>query len=150
MPCDCGATVELPFVIHEHGHLAEEPHSRTKEIFSMRLLSTTFFAFLLVLFATGCTRSPGGVAASNIPVPANGYVTIGPVAASDCKVKLLGLIPISGSNYLHGAMKKALRKESNADALIDITVDRVSKYFILWSQTCTEVRGMAVRIDRAG
>jgi len=46
------------------------------------------------------------------------------------------------------AMREALRKESNADALINITVDRVSKYFILRSQTCTEVRAMAVRIDR--
>lgn len=46
------------------------------------------------------------------------------------------------------AMREALRKESNADALINITVDRVSKYFILWSQTCTEVRATAVRIDR--
>jgi len=45
-------------------------------------------------------------------------------------------------------MREALRKESNADALINITVDRVSKYFILRSQTCTEVRAMAVRIDR--
>lgn len=114
----------------------------------MRFVSTTICALVLIIFAAGCTRSPGGVSASNIPIPANGYVTIGPVTASDCKVNLLGLIPISGSNYLADAMKEALQVESNADALIDITVDRVTKYFILWSQTCTEVRAMAVRIDR--
>ena len=114
----------------------------------MRPISILIIALFLVVFAAGCTRSPGGIAASNIPVPANGYVTIGPVSASDCKINLLGIIPISGSNYLADAMAEALREESNADALINISVDRVFKFFILWSQTCTEVRATAIRIDR--
>ena len=74
------------------------------------------------------------------------YVELGRVSASDCNVNLLGFLPISGSNYVSGAMRSAMNKRSDTDALIDISVDRASKYFILWSQTCTEVRAMAVQV----
>jgi hypothetical protein len=43
-------------------------------------------------------------------------------------------------------MHQALREESDADALINITVERAFKYFILWSQMCTEVHATAVRV----
>jgi len=99
----------------------------------------------LVLFCGGCTRLPGGIAASNIPLTPGSYIPIGEVSATDCKVNLLGIIPVSGGNQLHQALDKAKRKE-NADALIEITVDVASKFFILWSQTCTEVRATAVRV----
>ena len=107
------------------------------------LVSVLCFA----LFATGCTRLPGGIAPSNIPLEQGGYREIGPVAASDCKVNLLGFIPISGSNSVADAVRSALRKESQADALINISIDVVSKYFILWSQTCTEIHATAVSIN---
>jgi len=109
------------------------------------LLLVSFFC--LALFATGCTRLPGGVAPSNIPLEQGGYRAIGPVAASDCKVNLLGILPISGSNRVAGAVRSALRKESQADALVDISIDVVSKYFILWSSTCTEIHATAVSIN---
>jgi hypothetical protein len=86
------------------------------------------------------------VAPSNIPLAQDGYREIGPVAASDCKVNLFGIIPISGSNRVADAVRSALRKESRADALINISIDVVSKYFILWSSTCTEVHATAVSI----
>ncbi len=109
--------------------------------------SLVLVSFLcLALFATGCTRLPGGVAPSNIPLEQGGYREIGPVAASDCKVNLLGIIPISGSNSVADAVRSALRKESQADALVNITIDVVSKYFILWSSVCTEIHATAVSI----
>ena len=101
---------------------------------------------VLAVFALGCTRMPGGVAPSNIPLAPGGYTVIKQVSASDCKINLLGLIPVSGSNRLNEAMEKARRK-ANAHALIDITVDRASKFFILWSQTCTEVHATAVTVN---
>ena len=44
------------------------------------------------------------------------------------------------------AMRKAREQEEGTDALIDISVDRVVKYFILWSSVCTEVRATAVSV----
>jgi hypothetical protein len=100
----------------------------------------------LVLSTAGCARSPGGVAPSNIPLDPNGYTTIGPVSASDCKINLLGILPISGGNHIADAMRSALRRESSADALINISIDHVLKYWILWSSSCTEIRATAVRV----
>ena len=112
----------------------------------MRAVSIVVCALLLVLFASGCTRTPGGIAPSNIPLAPGGYTEIGPVEASDCKINLLGLIPISGSNYIEDAKRSALQQESGADALVNISVDFSFKYFILWSQACTEVQATAVRV----
>lgn len=104
-------------------------------------------SLVFLLFSTaGCARSPGGVAPSNIPLESGGYTTIGPVSASDCKVNLLGILPVSGGNQIADAMRSALRKESNADALVNISIDHVWKYFILWSSSCTEIRATAVRV----
>ena len=100
---------------------------------------------LLLLVTAGCSRAPGGIAASNIPLSQGGYTVIGPASATDCKVNLLGLIPVSGGNQLQDAVRNAIRN-SGGDALIDISVDVAFKYFILWSQTCTEVRATAVRV----
>ena len=90
---------------------------------------------------------PGGVAPSNIPLAPGGYTILGPVAASDCKVNLLGLIPISGGNNLSGAMAEALGDQPGTDALVNITAEANSKYFILWSQLCTEIRATAVSVN---
>ena len=101
---------------------------------------------ILGVAALGCFRSPGGVAPSNIPLSQDGYTVLGPVKASDCKYNLLGLIPVSGGNQAADAIKEALGDEPGADAMINITLEGVSKYFILWSQACTDVRGTAVRV----
>ena len=109
--------------------------------------SRSLLVLLCALVAlAGCTRYPGGVAASTVPLSPGGYTVIGPVSATDCKVNLLGLIPLSGGNRVHQAIDKAKRKRS-ADALIGVTVDRASKFFLLWTQTCTEVHATAVSIN---
>ena len=100
----------------------------------------------LAVSITGCTRLPGGIAPSNIPLAPGGYTPIGRVKASDCKVNLLGLIPVSGSNTIDDAVRKALERESEADALVDISIDRSAKFFLLWTQVCTEIHATAVRI----
>lgn len=71
---------------------------------------------------------------------------IGRVAASDCKVNLFGILPVSGSNTVADAVRNALRKESRADALVELSIDRSSKFSILWSQACTEIHATAVRV----
>ena len=100
-----------------------------------------------LLGATACVRTPGGVAPSNIPLSPGGYTELGPVEAQDCKINLLGIIPISSSNYLYDAVDEAMQERSGTDALVNITVDRVFKFFILWSEACTEVRATAVRLS---
>lgn len=112
----------------------------------MRWLDRTILSIPLALAIFGCTRSPGGIAPSNIPLSQDGYTVLGPVEGSDCKVNLLGLIPISGGNHIADAMRRARAKQDGADALVDISVDRAIKYFILWSQVCTEVRATAVSV----
>lgn len=96
--------------------------------------------------ALSCVRIPGGVAPSNIPVAPGGYVVLGPVAASDCSVSLLCILPVSGGNHVADAMKGALGQRPGTDAVVNISVDRVSKFFLLWCQTCTEVRATAVSL----
>jgi hypothetical protein len=49
----------------------------------MRILLIAIALACLALSASGCTRSPGGVAASNIPLAPGGYTEIGDVSASD-------------------------------------------------------------------
>ncbi len=103
--------------------------------------------FLIVCIAClGCVRSPGGVSPSNIPLQQDGYRVLGPVEAADCKFNLLGIIPISGGNNLNDAVDEAMNERNGADALINISVETVGKYFILWSQGCTIVRATAVTI----
>jgi hypothetical protein len=70
-----------------------------------------------------------------------------PDSAADCEYNLLGFIPISGGNQLSDALDEAQGDRAGADALIDITVEAVSKYFILWSHGCTVVRATAVSVN---
>ena len=109
----------------------------------IRSLTLLFAAALLV---SGCLRVPGGVAPSNIPLEQGRYTVLGPVEAQDCKINVLGILPVSGGNQVADAIKRALARSPGADALVGVTIDRVTKFFILWTQTCTEVRAMAVSV----
>lgn len=112
------------------------------------MIRTSILTLLgVTLLSVGCVRAPGGMAPSNIPLDQGGYKVLGQVSAADCKYNLLGLIPISGGNQLSDALDEAQGDIAGADALIDITVEAVSKYFILWSQGCTVVRATAVSVN---
>ena len=93
----------------------------------------------------GCVRDPGGIAPSNVPLSQGGYQVVGPATASDCKVNLFGIIPVSGGNQISDAVNNAIRSAPGSNALVDISVDRVSKYFILWTTVCTEIRAIGVK-----
>ena len=105
-----------------------------------------FLLTLLTVFVlAGCVRTPGGVASSTMPLTPGGYTEVGATSASDCKIDLLGILPVSGGNQTHNAIEKA-KKKRNADALINVTIERIDRYYILWSSVCTEVFATAVRV----
>jgi hypothetical protein len=104
-----------------------------------------FATAILALVATvGCIRTPGGIAASNTPIGARSYKVLGEAYGTDTQVALFGIIPVSGPNSMQAAIEDAKTK-SGGDALVDVTVEGVAKYFILFSTYTTEVRGKAIK-----
>ena len=108
----------------------------------MRIASMLLGALLLL---GACTHYPGGIAPSTIPLAPGGYTVVNEhVEGSDCLVAILGILPVSGGNRTDNAIKDALKKAPGATALVNVTSDAYSQYWILWSNTCTEARGTAV------
>lgn len=101
---------------------------------------------ILALFVlAGCTHYPGGIAPSTIPLAPGGYTVVKEnVRGSDCLVELLMLLPVSGGNRADQAIKDALKSAPGATALVNVTSEAYTQRWILWSNTCTEVRGTAV------
>jgi len=106
------------------------------------LLLSISFSFL-----TACAHTPGGVSASNIPLAPNSYTVLGKVSSSDCAYALLGLIPITSGNKSDKALNHALTKVPETDALVQITSDFYSQYWILWSNDCTQIDATAVKFN---
>jgi hypothetical protein len=104
------------------------------------------FALLgALLVLSGCTHYPGGIAPSTIPLAPGGYTVVKEnVRGSDCLVELLMILPVSGGNRTDNAIKDALKEAPGATALVNVTSDAYTQRWILWSNTCTEVRGTAV------
>ena len=103
------------------------------------------FGILVLSLLAGCTHYPGGIAPSTIPLAPGGYTVVKEnVRGSDCLVAILGILPVSGGNRTAEAIKDALKEAPGATALVNVTSDAHSQYWILWSSTCTEVRGTAV------
>ena len=108
----------------------------------MRIAS---IGILLLALLTGCMHYPGGIAPSTIPLAPGGYTVVKEhVEGSDCLVAILGILPVSGGNRTDNAIKDALKEAPGATALINVTSDASSQYWILWSSTCTVARGTAV------
>ncbi|MDC9728545.1 MAG: hypothetical protein PSN04_04345 [Methyloprofundus sp.] len=102
-------------------------------------------SLIVLSFLTACAHIPGGVSASNIPLAPNSYTILEEVEGNDCYYSLLGLIPLTDGNESKDALEDALIQVPETDALIQITADSYFQYWILWSNTCTQVRGTAVR-----
>jgi hypothetical protein len=106
---------------------------------------TSPFLLGALLTLIGCSHYPGGIAPSTIPLAPGGYTVVKEqVEGSDCLVALLGILPVSGGNRTDNAIREALGRAPGATALVNVTSDAYSQYWILWSNTCTEVRGTAV------
>jgi len=102
---------------------------------------------LFAAVATGCAHYPGEVAASNTPLEGRKDTILGNTQATDTRVCLFGILPISGANSVRTALNKAAEK-AGGDALIDITVESYTHYWILFSSDITKVEGIAIRFNK--
>ena len=100
-----------------------------------------------LLLLSGCLHDPGGIAPSTVPLAPGSYRVLKDVSASDCRFALLGLIPLTRGNRTANAVHEALLEAPGATALVNVTSDSYSQYWILWSHTCTVVEGTAVAVD---
>lgn len=103
-----------------------------------------FLVAVMTFLLVGCASMPGGIAPSNTPLHAKSYNIIGPTSATDSRFAILGIIPITGSNSTRDAVDKA-KENISADALIDITVESYTQFFILFSRTVTRVEADGIR-----
>ncbi len=99
---------------------------------------------LAALLLAGCATSPGGIADSNTPLHAKPYTIIGETEGNDCWYAILGIIPVTPGNSLREAVKEA-KGRVGADALIDITVDSYTQFWILFVRRVTEVHAKGIR-----
>ena len=113
----------------------------------VRMLAMLGLTAVVMLAATGCAHFPGGVAASNTPLEGRKYTILGNTEATDKRICLLGLIPITSANSVRAALNKAAEK-AGGDALIDITVENYVHYWILFSSDITRVEGIAIRFNK--
>lgn len=102
---------------------------------------------LAVGVLAGCGTTPGGVAPSTTPLEGRNYTVIGKTVGTDSRIKLFGVLPISGSNTTRGGIESAQRRVG-ADALIDVTVDGYYQYWILFSRDITRVEGLGIRFTK--
>lgn len=108
------------------------------------MLRKLFITLALSSTLIGCAHTSGGIASSTIPLEAGSYRILGEVKGGDCQYKILGIIPVSGGNETHSALEDALSEIPDTTALIQVSSDTYSQYWILWSNHCTQVYGTAV------
>lgn len=113
----------------------------------MKIRTSLCLAPFALAALVGCLRTPGGIAASTTPLEGRAYEVLGEAYGSGTQVHILGIIPAGRAVETQTAVDDAKRK-AGADALIEVTVDRYTKDFVLWTTVTTEVRGKAIRFKK--
>ncbi|MEQ9504159.1 MAG: hypothetical protein RIT81_45310 [Deltaproteobacteria bacterium] len=103
---------------------------------------------VLLALAPGCIHQAVAIAPSSEPLAPGSYEKIGRVSGQDCLWKLFGLIPVTTGNTLGGAMSDAIAERPNTDALVQVTADAFTQYWVVISRECTQVDGVAVRVSK--
>jgi hypothetical protein len=102
---------------------------------------------LVACFVTGCRTAPGGIAPSSTPLEGRSYTVLGYTESTDSRICLFGILPVSNHNSIRDAVEDA-QKRVNADALIDVTVEGYSQYYIIFSRDVTRVEGIGIRFTK--
>jgi len=123
----------------------------------MKRASAILFLITVLSFLTGCAAfvaTPvSGFLYTGVTAPVTydpgaqgqSYQILGIVEGTSTATSILGIIA-SGNASIYSAYKNALKKNSNADDLIDITVDYKGSSFLgLFASYKTIVRGKAVK-----
>ena len=95
----------------------------------------------------GCAHFPGGLAASSTPLEGRKYTVLGQTKGSDSYVLLFCILPVTGANTIRRAMDRACAK-AGGDALIDVTVESHSEFWLLFARYVTTVEGTAIRFNK--
>jgi len=103
---------------------------------------------LLAAGQSGCLHQAVAMSPSSEPIAPGSYEKIGPASGQDCLWKLFGILPITSGNTLQGAMREAVNDKDGTDALVQVTADTFTQFFIVISRECTQVDGVAVRVRR--
>lgn len=103
---------------------------------------------LITAALSGCLHQAVAMSPSSEPLAPGSYEKLGPASGQDCLWKLLGVLPITSGNTLQGAMRDALNDKDGTDALVQVTADTFTQFFIVISRECTQVDGVAVRVRR--
>lgn len=105
------------------------------------------FVGVAACLLAGCATMPGGVAASSTPLEGRSYSILGYTEATDSRICLFGIIPISRHNSIRDAIRSAARR-AGGDALIEVSVEGYRQYWILFSRDVTRVEGIAIRFTK--
>ncbi len=107
----------------------------------------SILALLLIVAASGCATNPGGIAASSTPINGRSYTNLGRSTATERRILLLGIIPITGENSIRGALNEAVENRGG-DAMINITVESYAHWWIIITRFATRVDGEVIRFDK--
>jgi hypothetical protein len=110
------------------------------------VMTRTLVLLAATLLVAGCMHTTGGVAPSNVPLAQGGYTVIGPAYGDDCQWALLGLLPLSGGNETRRAVEQAIAETPGTDALVNVSADTFTQFWIILTRHCTEVHATAVKI----
>lgn len=102
------------------------------------------FLIIAIFNIISCAHAPGGISDSTEPLHNKVYEELGKTEATDSRVSLFGVIPLSNSNSIQKAIDTAKGK-IGADALIKVTVESYSQWWILFSNDSIVVRGVGIK-----
>lgn len=102
---------------------------------------------IMACILSGCATTPGGIAPSSTPLEGRSYTVLGYTEATDSRICLFGIIPVSPHNSIRDAIQAAARKVGG-DALIEVTAESYTQYWILFSRDITRVEGIGIRFTK--
>ena len=116
----------------------------------MNKLMRSFVGLVLVsiilINVCGCVMNPGGIAPSTTPINGRKYKNLGRVANTDSRIYLFGFIPVSGANTIRNAVDQAVASR-NGDAMINVSVESYTQFWIILTRFVTRVDGDVIRFD---
>ena len=112
----------------------------------LKIVKNLMLLLILGAIVASCTHTPGGIAPSNTPIDGREYIVLGSAVETDSLIRLLGIIPLSDPNDISDAVNEAI-KQHGGDALIDVTIEGYSQWWILFTRDVTEVKGNVIRFQ---